>query len=258
MMDAHWTERLSDYLDGELGPEERAAADRHLGSCAECSAVLQDLRAVATSAGLLPDEPPRRDLWPDIRARLTPRSAPSAALAASPAPAPSASPGRATGGRVVPISSRRRLQFSIPQLMAAGLALMVISAAAVWVALGGSTEAGSLAATSGLEPAASPAASPAAWPATSPDGSPAPVAERYVLASYEPAMAELEVEYARRVNELDPETIRVVERNLAIIDVAIREAREALAADPSSQFLHTHLVAAVRWRMDLLRQAASI
>ena len=45
-----WTERLSDYVDDELAPEQRAALAAHLEGCAECSATLADLRRVAARA----------------------------------------------------------------------------------------------------------------------------------------------------------------------------------------------------------------
>src|SRR6185369_9615038 len=41
-----WTDRLSEYLDDELPPRERATLEVHLAQCAECSATLADLRRV--------------------------------------------------------------------------------------------------------------------------------------------------------------------------------------------------------------------
>jgi hypothetical protein len=221
MMEEHWTDRLSEYLDGELSRRERAAADRHLAACPECAGVLAELRSLVATAGLLPDAAPARDLWPGIQARLAPRPV-----------------GVALAPGVNPLSSwRRRVVVSVPQLAAAGLAVMVFSAAAAWLVAGGSAPGGP-----GV-PAAAVAASPHA---------------EVVLAGYEPAMADLESEYERRRDQLDPETILVVERNLAIIDAAIREAQEALGTDPSSGFLNAHLAETVRRRMTLLREVASI
>ena len=34
-----WTDRLSDYLDGELGADEHRAVESHLRECAACTAV---------------------------------------------------------------------------------------------------------------------------------------------------------------------------------------------------------------------------
>jgi hypothetical protein len=47
-------ERLSAYLDGELGTEERAALERHLPGCARCQAELADLRGVRALLRALP------------------------------------------------------------------------------------------------------------------------------------------------------------------------------------------------------------
>jgi anti-sigma factor RsiW len=64
-----WTDRLSDYLDGELAHDERTALEAHLDSCRDCRAVLEDLRAVVATARGLPDLPPARDLWPEVAER---------------------------------------------------------------------------------------------------------------------------------------------------------------------------------------------
>jgi hypothetical protein len=220
MQNGHWTDRLSEYIDGELSLDEQAAADRHLAACPECAALAEELSAVVRAAGTLPVMEPARDLWPTIRARLHGRGL---------ARRPQASMG--TG--VVSLLARRRLAFSVPQLAAAALAVSLLSGAGAWALL------------------------------RAPDHPATAIAELsspsdVVLAAYEPAMDALEAEYAARRGELEPETILVVERNLAIIDAAIREARDALAADPSSGFLNAHLADAVRRRMNLLREVASI
>ena len=41
-----WTDRLSDYLDGELSADERGAVEAHLRGCGSCAAVLEDLKRV--------------------------------------------------------------------------------------------------------------------------------------------------------------------------------------------------------------------
>lgn len=218
MTNQHDTARLSDYLDGELGPVAREELEAHLAGCPECARTLAELRAVAEEAGQLPDLPPERDLWPEIEARLTPRSG-------------------AAGADVVPIRRARRVVMTVPQLIAAGVALILFSASGVWMALGGTGGPGS-------DPMRAGAASAAVTTAAFTD--------------FDATIATLEEEYRSRRDELDPATIRVVERNLAIIDQAIAEAREALAEDPSSGFLSTHLVNAMRQKMELLRQASMI
>jgi anti-sigma factor RsiW len=229
MTNRHETARLSDYLDGELSPAERDAVERHLAECEECTSTLEELRAVVSAAGRLPERPPARDLWPGIEARLTPRGE-AAGHTAAPADGDEAE-------LVVPIRRYRRVVMTVPQLIAAAIALVLFSASGVWLALGGEGAPG---------------------PATVAVTADSPLVTTVAFAGFETAMSSLEAEYRSRRDDLDPETIRVVERNLAIIDQAITEARDALAADPSSGFLSTHLANAMQQKMDLLRQASMI
>lgn len=230
MSSDHWTQRLSEYLDDELAEAERAACRSHLDECVGCTAVLEELRAVVDGAADLPDHLPERDLWEGIESRLSPRGA------------------RADGG-VIPVArrkpkgSRRRVAVSVPQLIAAAVALVVISAGSVWLLMPGSASAPSMA---GPTEEGAPAGA---------EGVAAPVA---FAAAYEQAITELELELEQRRALLDPETVRVVEENLAIIDGAIVEANEALASDPSSGFLQTHLASAMRQKVDLLRRVTAI
>ena len=65
-MHVEWTDKLSDYLDDELSPGERAAVDAHLADCPECRHVRTELQRVVGSArGLMP-LPPARDLWTGV------------------------------------------------------------------------------------------------------------------------------------------------------------------------------------------------
>jgi anti-sigma factor RsiW len=229
----HGSDRLSEYVDGELDAVERARLESHLEACPECTRELEEMRALVAEAASLPDLPPERDLWPDIASRLGPRTSPSA-----------------DGADVLTLASRsrpRRIAFTVPQLLAASIALMLFSSAGAWLALGPEADrsAGTVAGgTTGSAGAAVEAEGSAVTPVA------------YTV--YDEAIAELEEEFDLRRSELDVETIQVVERNLAIIDRAIAEAREALESDPSSGFLSTHLAEAMRRKVELLRRAASI
>ena len=223
MTNRHDTTRLSDYLDGELTSAERAELEAHLAECPECTRTLEELRAVVETAERLPELPPERELWPGIEARLAPRT----------------EAGVETG--VLPLPRyRRRVLVSVPQLAAAAVALVLFSAGAVWLAVGGRGDLG-------------PAPDVAAV-----ESQPPAAATMVTFTGFEDAIRSLEAEYRTRRSDLDPETVRVVERNLAIIDQAIGEARAALATDPSSGFLSTHLANAMRQKMELLRRAATI
>jgi anti-sigma factor RsiW len=106
-----WTNRLSDYLDGELSDGERAALQRHLAACPACTAMLADLTRVVMRARSLAGEEPRRDLWAGIAARI------------------------GTKGPSVPVQptpGRRRPTLSWPQLAAAALAIAVGSGGVTW------------------------------------------------------------------------------------------------------------------------------
>jgi hypothetical protein len=74
---------------------------------------------------------------------------------------------------------------------------------------------------------------------------------------YDDAVAQLQGIIEERRAELDSVTVRVIEENLAAIDRAIDEARDALAADPANGYLSQHLAATMRRKVDLLRRAAT-
>ena len=57
-MSDQWTDRLSEYLDDELPPDERAELEAHLRHCAACGAVLADLKRIVTRARGLDDRLP--------------------------------------------------------------------------------------------------------------------------------------------------------------------------------------------------------
>ena len=223
-----WTERLSEYLDDELTPEERAALAAHLEECAECSATLADLRRVVARARTLVSAGPATDLWPGIAERIGAASSPV---------------------RAEPRERFRRITFSLPQLLAAGIALMVLSGGSVWLLRPGHTRAG------GTPIATRPA--PAPVPASA--GSAMPVSwQRRAAPGYDAAVAELQQVLDQGRGRLDTATVRVLEQNLQLIDQAIEQARRAVAADSANAYLNSHLAETMRRKLDLLRQAASL
>ena len=224
-MSDQWINRLSEYLDGELSNGERIALEAHLQSCHECPVVLAELRQVVSRARTLEHEAPPADLWPGIAHRI----------------------GAAVGKtNTVDLASRRarRWSFSLPQLAAAGLALMTLSGGAVWMLR-------------------SPAPQIAPVVATTPVGSPPAInAAAGARASssqvYATAIADLERVLATGRGQLDSTTIRVIEQNLNAIDRAIAQAQSALDADPANLYLNTHLAETMRRKLELLRQAAAL
>jgi anti-sigma factor RsiW len=225
-MSDQWTERLSEYVDGELGEEERIPLEAHLQSCAECSGIVGDLRRVVRRARTLKPQGPRQDLWPEIARRI----------GATPAAAPA----------VVDLTSRRnprRWSFSLPQLAAAGIALMTISGGTVWMLRTGASQ-----------PTSAPVATVPSPHPTVVNAAARPSATQ----SYAAAVADLERVLADGRGQLDSTTVRVIEQNLQAIDRAIAQAQRALEADPANLYLNTHLAETMRRKLDLLRQAAAL
>jgi anti-sigma-K factor RskA len=74
-----------------------------------------------------------------------------------------------------------------------------------------------------------------------------------VQADFDRATNELGVILAAERGRLRPETVAVLERNLAVIDAAITESRAALARDPANAELRRLFAAASRQKVELLQ-----
>jgi len=85
-----------------------------------------------------------------------------------------------------------------------------------------------------------------------------PGAARAVDADYAGAIRALNETLAENRSQLDPATIAKVEASLHVIDHAIDEARQALAADPSNLTLLDLLAANYEQKVELLRRANAL
>jgi len=208
------SERLSEYLDGGLDPEAEREVAGHLAGCPECAALLADLRRVLVRAQALDDRPPRQDLWPGV----------AAAIGAAPV-------------------RRWRVTLPVPMLLAAGVALMVLSGGAVALILrshGGSVP--------GAVAPGSAGQTPSVRAASEPDDA----------RGYDAAVKALQREVDAGGGRLDSATVRIVTQKLQLIDRAIAEAEHAVAADPGNSYLHGHLTQTRLRKLDLLRRAAAL
>ena len=61
-----WTGRLSEYLDGELTPDEQDAIERHLAGCDACTIYLEQMRQTIELSGALRTD----DVSPEAEAAL--------------------------------------------------------------------------------------------------------------------------------------------------------------------------------------------
>lgn len=245
-MHEEWTDKLSEYLDGELPDDERYAVESHLSGCAYCAAVLADLQRVVTRAQALYPRPPQADVWAGIAERISDR--PAAEVVAF-RPRAEAAP--------------RRVSFTLPQAMAASLLIAMVSGGLVWVVSGGanSLRSDSTRADTQFRPGnpGSPGTDDAEVPvAPGPDEDVQLVSVGVADPQYDAAVTDLENAVKKGRGRLDANTIAIVEHNLQIIDRAIDQARQALTSDPANSYLSGHLFEARRRKLDLLRRAAEL
>ena len=223
------TDVLVDLVDGRLDGPERRDIERHLEGCANCRALVEDLRSLRAAAFMLDRREPKAETWSKIQA----------AVAAEPVP------GRLLGFSRSLGSGPTRANW--PVWLGAAAALI-------------------LATVIGLLPLMNRAPQPhidnpdAA--ATQPD-EPATVesvtaefeaAERH----YQKAIDDLQTIANKDTGELDPQVAAVLQKNLGVIDQAISESREALKSQPSSANAQSGLFDALRSKVALLQQTVEL
>ncbi len=279
---------LADYLERDDTPthprsagSRRAAVEAHAATCAECGALLADLQQLRIDASGLPTLTPARDLWEGVARRIE-------------APVIELGP-RAAGGGQRDHQTKRVATWVRPAAAAAALVFVTagVTYFATREALLANTQIAAQAVDSaGLDPQTIVAqandsarqaegmtriASQDLGPRTRDRGPAVPNAAprtpdfrpRTVPVSNQPGglSATLESVYGREISRLrqiiderrgllDTATVGVIERNLTIIDQAIRESRAALARDPASAFLSEQLNNALEQKVELLRAAA--
>jgi hypothetical protein len=209
--------RLADYLNGALDAPTRAAVEQHLAGCARCTGVLAALDERPASAVALPVLQPEHDLWSGIAARIEPRVLSLGDRAA-------ASPAR-RGWRVA--------------RMAAAASILVIGSSLI---------------TRKMMLQQGP---PAVAVQTAAPGTPnATLASQNLIDTYDSEIAQLDSAVTLRRGQLDTTTVKIIEKNLLVIDKAIAESRAALAKDPNSRFLKQQLTRVLDQKVGLLRTAA--
>jgi anti-sigma factor RsiW len=214
-----WTDRLSEYVDGELDATTRAALEVHLATCADCRAIRAELQQVVERARRVGYREPTADLWRPIEVTIR---------AGAPA---------ARRRRLVTLSwSRLATAAAIVAVLAGGIAWAVASRQAV----------------------SGDAALASRDTATPVVRIPAAGASALAVASYRDAAADLERAREAGRSTLRPETMRVIEENLRTIDVAIAQADSALRRDPGSAYLNQYLAATMQRKLKLLRRAVEI
>lgn len=218
---------LNELAEGRAGPELGTGA-AHLDTCPVCQVELAAIRELRAALAHLPSaDAARPELWTAIASRITE----GGAIATSHAD-------------VVPLAPRRRIAPLRWAALAAGL--MLASAATVRIASTLETHTDTLPATQVAEVSTPEAPKDAL------------AAFEHSRTSYEQAAAELMRTLDARRAELRPETLKIVETNLAVIDGAIEEIRRALAADPTSAELAFLLTSTWETKIELLRRVTAM
>lgn len=239
------SERLDEFVDGLLPEVESRAVERHLEGCPECRREVLELRNLLAEATALPRErAPERDLWPGIRARLAPRPArrfgfvlPGLGRVFRPGP-----DGSEAGAPPRPVPGGWGLRWPRPALAAVALLFFVGGVAVTTLVVHRFRHA---------EEMAGPAR-------VIEDDNAGLVRFRSAEATYETAARQLAAALAARRGSLEPETARVIDENLRLIDEALLKSREALNADPGDPRLSEMVAATYQTKINLLRKAVSL
>jgi len=213
-----WTDRLSEYVDGELDPATRAALEAHLVTCASCRATRDELQRVVDRARGIGYREPATDLWGAIETSIT-------------AHTPHA------GRRLVTVSwARLAVAAAIVAMLAGGFAWTLATRRTLLV----------------VTPASSRDTLVTVLPQPSPTGA------ATTVTAYRDAAADLQRAFEAGRSTLRPETMRVIEENLRAIDLAIAQTDSALRRDPGSAYLNEYLAATMQRKLKLLRRAVEI
>jgi hypothetical protein len=234
---------LSELADSGLSGEARARVEAHVASCAECRAALADIRRMRQAARSLPKALPPETLWGKVRARIDEDEA---------------------KGKVVDIAVRRHWlptsHRAWGMLAAAAVLLVALSTGIVMMMRAGGT---------GAPAGQSATANPAAQQKGAPTTASAHAGDANLVQSiemelqqadqhYEKALSGLEQVAREGQGTLDTRTAAVLQKNLGVIDQAIRESRSALQQQPTSEMARTSLFEALQRKVQLLQDTVAL
>ncbi|HET7631452.1 MAG TPA: zf-HC2 domain-containing protein [Gemmatimonadaceae bacterium] len=220
-----FADALMPLLEGELDGATRLAMEAHARHCAECGALLADLRRIEHDAARLPTLHPSRDLWSGVQARIQ---------------AP-----------VVPLAARRPLWMS-PRVLGFAAAAAILVAAGIGYGAARYTTAPAVslqAAATRATDVPSPVSAGVRLASATPQA---------VEHSYDAEIAGLRAIITQRRPRLDSSTVAILEHNVAVIDSAIAQCKAALAKDPRSRFLMQSLNQSLGTKVQVLRTVAAL
>jgi hypothetical protein len=225
---------LVDLVDGRLDPAEQRQIERHLEACAECRALVTDLRSIRASAFMLDRREPAAALWAKLQDAVKAEPLPNADW-------------RSRGLQIVglnPQSARSEIRNRWPVWLGAAAALILATVIGLLPLLNRN------AASDGDQPAAE----------VQPEVTVESVAEEFAKAEehYQKAIDDLQTIANKDTGELDPQVAAVLQKNLTVIDQAISESRAALKTQPTSTNAQDGLFDALRTKVALLQQTVEL
>ncbi len=210
---------LVDLVDGRLDGAAQRNVERHLEACANCRALVEDLRIIRSSAFMLDRREPKPETWQKIQA----------AVAAEPR------------GRVLAMPARANW----PVWIGAAAALILATVIGILPLMNREAEHDDAATTEAAAPAEVTVESVTAE---------FEAAEKH----YQKAIDDLQTIANKDTGELDPQLASVLQKNLTVIDQAITESRAALQSQPSSANAQSGLFDALRSKVALLQQTVEL
>lgn len=221
-------ESLVDLVDGRLDGAAQRSVERHLEGCANCRALVEDLRSIRAAAFMLDRREPKTGTWQKLQA----------AIAAEPAPK----------GKLLTMSAnlgRRSLGGGWPVWLGAAAALILATVIGLLPLMNREPAPGDNASAEAAEEAEVTVES---------------VSAQFEAAEkiYQKAIDDLQTLANRDTGELDPQVAAVLQKNLALIDQQISENREALKTQPSSVSAQSGLFEGLRTKVALLQQTVEL
>jgi hypothetical protein len=214
-------EYISRSVDGELAERENARLERHLASCGECRALLEDMRKIVGRAAGLDSPEPSEAVWGKVRAGLA----------------------AGTGGPTVrELAPERRPFFGmgVPAFRLAGAAVLGVALIAAGVVVG---------LRLGRQDVTAPRKGGEAYTLAKLDE-----AESY----YQKAIKSLSEAFTAGKGTLDPQVVELFDRNLSVIDATIQACRRAVLEEPDDLEARSYLLAAYTRKVTLLDSALDL
>ncbi|HVL69092.1 MAG TPA: zf-HC2 domain-containing protein [Vicinamibacterales bacterium] len=227
-----YREAIQDLADGTLGPVRRAALQLHLDHCDACRALADDMQKIRAAAESLDDVRPPDHVWMQIAGRLRQE------------------------GRVTATVQPRARHMAV---LAMAAALVLAVGASLYLLFPGrdTSAPGGAASTVAGDPASG---DPAGGGNAAPVDPVQSVGEEFRLAEQhlQAGIAKLQEAAKADPNAIDPQTAATLQKNLAIIDQAIAESREALSTEPQSALARESLFDALRQKVTLLQNTIAL